>query len=156
MTQYLDGLTYDRDDPEYVWRTICYYAGNGFASWRTEVKNDGYVVYVPSYVEEMLLYLFGSDMTLPEIPENLTVQRSDGSVEPLVTRTENGSYRFVQMTYGNQNIHDDFMENLGDGNFYAQVALYNTDDETELFGFYDVWLKSGFPYEIVTVERSRE
>jgi beta-lactamase regulating signal transducer with metallopeptidase domain len=157
MTQYVDGLTYDRNDPEYVWRTLCYYAGNGFTSWRTEVKNDGYVVYVPSYVEEMLLYLFGSDMTLPEIPEDLTVQRSDGSAEPLVTRTENGSYRFVQLDYDNKYIRFyDSLENLGDGNFYAQAVLYNTDNETEQFGVYDVWLKSGFPYEIVTVERSRE
>jgi bla regulator protein BlaR1 len=157
MTQYVDGLTYDRNDPEYVWRTICYYAGTGCTEWRTEVKNDGYAVYVPSYVEEMLLYLYGSDMTLPEIPENLTVQGPDGSLEPMVTRTENGSYRFVQMDYGNQYIQFyDSLENLGAGNFYAQAVLYNTDNESELFGVYDVQLRSGFPYEIVTVGRARE
>jgi hypothetical protein len=157
MTQYVDGLTYDRNDPEYVWRTICYYAGTGCTEWRTEVKNDGYAVYVPSYVEEMLLYLYGSDMTLPEIPEDLTVQGPDGSIEPMVTRTENGSYRFVQLDHGNQYIRFyDSLENLGDGNFYAQAVLYNTDNESELFGVYDVQLRSGFPYEIVTVGRAHE
>jgi beta-lactamase regulating signal transducer with metallopeptidase domain len=157
MTQYVDGLTYDRNDPEYVWRTICYYAGTGCTEWRTEVKNDGYAVYVPSYVEEMLLYLYGSDMTLPEIPEDLTIQGPDGSIEPMVTRTENGSYRFVQLDYGDKYIRFyDSLENLGDGNFYAQAVLYNTDNESELFGVYDVQLRSGFPYEIVTVGRAHE
>jgi hypothetical protein len=157
MTQYVDGLTYDRNDPEYVWRTICYYAGTGCTEWRTEVKNDGYAVYVPRYVEEMLLYLYGSDMTLPEIPEDLTVQGPDGSIEPMVTRTENGSYRFVQLDYDDKYIRFyDSLVNLGDGNFYAQAVLYNTDNETELFGVYDVQLRSGFPYEIVTVEKERE
>lgn len=109
MCEYIDGLTYDPDDPVYFWRAIHYCIGqNGSLS-----EDGNWVELSQSEIIQLSKVLFSGNTEIPEIPEIW---------KEIYQKTEDGVYRFKTGEYGFVETNLEAVSSGGTG-IFADVIL---------------------------------